>query len=80
VTREEILAGLGDVFCQVLGREVDLAEETTPAEVEGWDSLAHVTLILATEKRFGVKFTGAEIANAAGIGALIALIEKKLRH
>ena len=44
------------VFEEVLGRHVDLHDETTSADVEGWDSVVHVMLILASERRFGVRF------------------------
>ena len=75
--RETIRQGLGEVFQTVFGREVELTDATTPAEVEGWDSLAHVTLMLAIEKRFEVKFTGNEIANAGGVGPLLDLLTEK---
>jgi len=77
VNRTEIVTALQDVFEQVLGRDVLLSEDTTAEDVEGWDSLAHITLILSVEQRFGVTFTGAEIADAASVKSLIDLIEKK---
>lgn len=70
---------LGDVFEEVLGRRVELRPETTAADVDGWDSVVHVMLILATERKFGIRFESSEIANAADVGEFVALVEAKMR-
>lgn len=63
----------------VLGVEPDqLSDRTTAADVEGWDSLAHVTLMFSIEQEFGIQFAGDEFANLSDVGALRALIEAKL--
>jgi acyl carrier protein len=68
---------LENVFEQVLGRRVDLRDETTAADVDGWDSIAHVLLVLASEKEFDVRFESSEIANAANVGEFVDLVEVK---
>lgn len=75
--RNAARAGMGELFEQVFGWTAAVTDELAPADVEGWDSLAHVTLVFAIEKRFGIKFTGAEIANAATAGDLIDLVVAK---
>jgi acyl carrier protein len=77
LSREEIFATLADVFEEVLGRPVQLHEQTTAADVDSWDSVAHVMLILASERKFGVRFEGVEIANASNVGEFVTLIESK---
>jgi acyl carrier protein len=77
LSRDQILEALSGVFEQVLGRPVALREDTTGADVDGWDSVAHVMLILASEREFGVRFESAEIANAANVGEFVSLIESK---
>jgi acyl carrier protein len=77
LSREEIFAGLSGVFEQVLGRPVELHEDTTGADVDGWDSVVHVMLILASEREFGVRFESSEIANASNVGEFVSLIEAK---
>ena len=77
MSRDEIFEALSGVFEQVLGRPVELGEETTGADVDGWDSVAHVMLILASEREFGVRFESSEIANAANVGEFVSLIESK---
>jgi acyl carrier protein len=68
---------MGDVFEEVLGRPVQLRTETTAGDVEGWDSVVHVMLILATERKYGIRFESSEIANAANVGEFVELVETK---
>jgi acyl carrier protein len=68
---------MGDVFEEVLGRPVQLRPETTAGDVEGWDSVVHVMLILATERKYGIRFESSEIANAANVGEFVVLVETK---
>lgn len=77
MTSEAILAQLEGVFESVLGHAVQLRRETTAADVEGWDSIAHVMLVLASEREFGVRFESSEIANAANVGEFADLIATK---
>ena len=74
---DAVMHKLGDVFEEVLGRRVDLRPETTAADVDGWDSVAHVMLVLASERTFEIRFESSEIANAANVGEFAALIETK---
>jgi acyl carrier protein len=69
---------LGDVFEEVLGRRVELRPETTAADVEGWDSVVHVMLVLASERKYGVRFESSEIANAGNVGEFVSLVESKM--
>jgi len=71
------MQALGDVFEEVLGRRVELRPETTASDVEGWDSVAHVMLVLATERKFAIRFESSEIVNAADVGEFVALIQTK---
>jgi acyl carrier protein len=61
--------------------ELVISEATTATDVDGWDSMAHVNLIIAIEKRFGVSFSGADLASMREsdrtIGHLIGLIAAK---
>lgn len=54
-----------------------LNPQMTADDVEGWDSLSHVNLIIAVEIEFGIEFTQAEIRTFENVGALINAIEKK---
>jgi acyl carrier protein len=78
LTREELFQGLEEVFEEVLGRHVELRDETTAADIEGWDSIVHIMLILASERKFELRFESSEIANAASVGEFVTLIQTKL--
>ena len=75
---DEIRTRLGKVFNQVFGYAGELRDDLKPGDIEGWDSVAHVTLVLATEREFKIKFKGADIANMASVGALVEQVRVKL--
>jgi len=77
--RTEILKRVNGIFCDVLdNEELVLTEETTADDVEEWDSLSHIQLIVAIEKSFDVKFTSKEILRWQNVGELVASIEQHL--
>ncbi len=55
-----------------------LTETTTAKDVDGWDSITHVLIVVAVEKKFRVKFTAGEIQKLQNVGDLAALIRRKL--
>jgi acyl carrier protein len=64
------------VFQQVFDDdELVVTRETSAADVEGWDSLTHVTLMLSVEKRFGIRFKSAQVASLKTVGELADLID-----
>lgn len=70
---------LNDVFQQVFDDdEMEISRETTAQDVEGWDSLMHVTLMINIEKAFGLKFSSSEVASLHKVGDLGDLIDAKL--
>jgi acyl carrier protein len=54
-----------------------LRDDLTAADVEGWDSLSHINLIVAVEKEFKIKLTTADIRALTTVGDFIALIARK---
>ena len=61
MTREEIFAGVNEVFRDIFDdEEITVGEATTADDIEDWDSLEHINLIVAIEKKFGMKFTMGE--------------------
>jgi len=51
----------------------------TASDVPEWDSVNHITLVVATEQEFGIKFQTAEIEELKNVGEFISLIGAKLR-
>ena len=73
------LAELNQVFQQVFeDDELEVTRETAAKDVEGWDSLMHVTLLVNVEKAFGVKFKSSEVAGLKNVGELIDLLNARL--
>ena len=77
--REEIINQVQDIFRDVLDEEeIILGDTTTADEVEGWDSLSHIQLVVGIEKRFNIKFTSKEILSWKNVGELIDCIALKI--
>lgn len=72
------MARLNEVFQQVFDDdELVVDRATTADDVEGWDSMMHVTLMINVEKAFGVKFTSSEVASLKNVGELSDLLDRK---
>ena len=77
--RTDIYDKLNDIFVDVLDLdEVALTDCTTADDIEEWDSLSHVQLVVAIEKAFGIKFTALEIMKWKNVGELVDSIAQKL--
>ncbi|MFG0250564.1 MAG: acyl carrier protein [Phycisphaeraceae bacterium JB051] len=74
----DTLSKVTEVFCDVFDDdEIELEADTTAEDVDAWDSLMHVTLMLNLEKAFGIRFASSEVAGLKNIGELVALIDTK---
>jgi len=76
---DDILAEIRGVMTDVFDLEVgeDVTEDTTANDIEEWDSLSHIRLIVAVERKFKVKFTNSEIESLKRVGDLVALVATK---
>jgi acyl carrier protein len=78
MTEQQVRTKLTDVFRDIFDEDgLELSDSMTAADVEGWDSLSHVNLVVAVEKAFGTKFTTKEIGALANVGDFIGLIVRK---
>jgi acyl carrier protein len=78
MTAEEIKKSLTEIFRDVLDNDsINLSRETTAADIEEWDSLAHISLLVTIEKEFNVKLDLVEIKQLANVGDMIDLIQRK---
>ncbi len=74
----QIYAQLADVFQDVFDDDsIQLTSELSAKDVDGWDSLAHIRLILTIEKTFKIKFSTSEIGKLENVGDLVAIIKAK---
>ncbi|KNC17115.1 acyl carrier protein [Pseudomonas sp. RIT-PI-a] len=73
-----VLQELTELFRDLFDDEnLELNDDTTADQVEGWDSQMHVMLIVAAEQRFGIKFRTAELESLRNVGQFVQLIESK---
>jgi acyl carrier protein len=75
---QETLQKVAAVFHNVFDDDsLVITPQTTAADIEGWDSVMHVSLTLSIEKAFGVRFTSTQIASMNNVGDMINIIEAR---
>jgi acyl carrier protein len=71
---------LEEVFREVFDDdEIQLTTETTADDIEGWDSLSHVNLIIAVEMKFDIEFSQSEIRSFSNVSEMAKCIENKTK-
>jgi len=79
MNRETVFANLRDIFLDVLDLDaVALSDATTADDIDEWDSLSHIRLVVTVERHFKVKFSNAEIEGFTRVGDLVDGILRKL--
>jgi acyl carrier protein len=80
MTSTKILDTIRGIMIDVFDIDVDQASvtpDTTANDIEEWDSLSHIRLIVAIERKFNVKFKNSEIEALKRVGDLVALVQAK---
>lgn len=76
---QEILSQVVAIFKEELdNEEIELTMESTAKEVEDWDSLSHIHLMVAIEKHFKIRFTSTEISSFKNVGEMVETVKKRL--
>lgn len=79
MTQEDILSKVQNIFRDVLDEEnISLTSQTTANDIEEWDSLTHIQLVVAIEKSFKIEFTSKEILSWKNVGEMVETIHAKL--
>jgi acyl carrier protein len=74
----EILEQVNAIFIDVLDNEdIIINSETTASDVEDWDSLTHIQLVVGIEKHFKIRFTSKEIQSWKNVGEMLECIKEK---
>lgn len=78
MNKDQIIREVQEIFRDVLdNEEIELTNETTADDIEEWDSLTHIQLIVAIEKHFQIRFTSREILSWQNVGEMIDCIASK---
>ena len=81
MTREQVYAELNEVFQDVFDDEsITVSDATTADDIEDWDSLEHINLVVAVEKQFGIKFTMGEVNGMKNVGAMVDIIVERAKR
>lgn len=78
--REKIRAKLNNVFRDVFDDDsIELTDKTTADDIDGWDSLEHITLISAVEKAFKMRFTMKEVSGMKNVGEMMDILAERAK-
>lgn len=78
MTREEVMKTLNEIFCDVFDDDsIILTDETNSSDIDDWDSLEQINLIVNIENEFGMMFDMAEVSDLANVGEMADLIMRK---
>lgn len=79
MSREEIFKQVKDIIRDVFDDEtLEITESTNADDIEEWDSLTNINLIVSVEKKFNIKFQIDEIGELENVGNLVDVIAKKV--
>ncbi|MDE7261218.1 MAG: acyl carrier protein [Oscillospiraceae bacterium] len=77
MSREDIYEKLTEIFRDVFDDEsIEISDGTTAADIDGWYSLTHITLLATVEDEFDIKFGMKEVQGLANVGELVDLIAR----
>jgi len=79
MSRAEIMGKITGIIRDIFDDgELTVTEETTASDVEDWDSLEQINILVAIEKQFGIKFSVSDVEDLKNVGGMIDLILRKL--
>lgn len=81
MTRQEIMDKVTEIFRDVFDdEELVITDSTNSDDIEDWDSLEHISLIISMEKEFNMKFDIKEVNKLENVGQMIDLIKRKMEE
>ncbi len=79
MSKEEIYERLNKVFQDIFDDEsITVNENTTSDDIEDWDSLEHINLVVAVEQEFGMKFNMNEVTTMKNVGEMVDIILSRI--
>ena len=79
MTREEVMERVQDIFRNNFDDDsIELTDATVASDIEDWDSLEQINLLVAIQKEFDIKFSVGEVEGLQDVGEMIDLVMSKL--
>ena len=79
INSNNVFEKLNEIFREYFEDEdIELTEDTTADDIEEWDSLEHINLIVAVEDSFDMKFTMGEVTTMKNVGAMVDIIMERI--
>ena len=79
MTREEIMKKVNEIFRDVFDDDsLIITDSTNSDDIEDWDSLEHISLIISMEKEFNMKFDIKEVNKLENVGQMVDMIKEKM--
>lgn len=76
--KEQIYGELDEIFQDVFDdNNIHVTETTTADDIEDWDSLEHINLVVAIENHFGIKFTMSQVTSMKNVGEMVNIITEQ---
>lgn len=76
--RQDIIGALQEIFRENFDNDtITISRETTADDIEGWNSLEQINLLMAIEEEYNIKFKLSEVSHLEKVGDIIDIIEKK---
>jgi acyl carrier protein len=79
MTTEQLIQDLQEIFCDVFELDtITIDANTSALDIEEWDSLTHIQLVVSVEKKYKIRFNSAEIQTWENVGKMVDSIQQKL--
>lgn len=79
INREEVYVRLNNVFRDVFDDDnISVCDKTISTDIEGWDSLEHINLLVAVEEEFKIKFNMKEVTSMDNVGTMVDIILSRI--
>lgn len=79
MSQNPMIARLEPIFRDILDPELVLTEDLDASKVPQWDSLNHISLVVAIESEFGIELSAQELATLLNVGDMAGLLDAKLK-
>lgn len=79
MTRQDVYEELTKVFKDIFDdEELMICDETTAKDIDDWDSLEQINLVVAVEKKFNIKFKMDEVSHFENVGEMVDIIMQRM--